>query len=409
MQDSYYREIIDPGDRGSALAHQVCVESYGNCQALHVVPHNPRNFRGSVGYLWQKWVLNEMDRYRFDADGVIQWTMMESVQNDGAGGKPQFFTLVGTPEVMAGLGWEIIVMNADDVARFGGFPCVMVNNIDAKRLTNDNFHLFEAVMRGYGAALRQARLCNITGELAIMKHSITAFCDANLPEQLVLVWGGSCIGLSRQTQYLDGGKIRPGMDIVGFWEPGYRCNGGTKFTNIIQSIWGPEPEKIMRSNDAMNFVTALTVPSQCYAPTITRLLGWYPDGTCGEPKARIRGIAHITGGGVWNKFREILPQGVGAVLDRMPEPAPVLRQAQEFSLLTDAPLSDLDCYGVFHGGCGMLLVCESEDNGFIVSEARRDGVRAMKVGVTMSSPDRNILIHSRFREGRTLSSEELAI
>ena len=74
MQDSYYREIIDPGDRGSALAHQVCVESYGNCQALHVVPHNPRNFRGSVGYLWQKWVLNEMDRYRFDADGVIQWT-----------------------------------------------------------------------------------------------------------------------------------------------------------------------------------------------------------------------------------------------------------------------------------------------------------------------------------------------
>lgn len=403
----YWQQVVSPGDRGSALAHEICLQSYGNCEALHVVPHQSGNFRGSVGYLWQKWILEELQRYRFDACGDIQWSLTEHVQNDGAGGKPQFFSLIGTPVVFSRLGWEIIVMCADDEARFGNLPCLMINCVDAKRLTDKNFHLFESMMRGYGEALRQARLVNITGELAIMKHSITAFCDTGSEEQLVLTWGGACIGLSRRDLFLNGSKIRSGMHIVGFWEPGYRCNGGTFFTNLIMATWGPEVQKILSNPDALEFVYQLTMPSQSYARTLTRLLGWHSDGTYGEPKARIRGVAHITGGGVWSKFRESLPEGVGAVLDCMPEPAPVLLQAQKLSESTDFPLSDLEAYGTLHGGCGMLLVCDPEDTGYIIAEARRDGVRASKVGSTVSSHERLVRVKSRFSQGEWLSSDGL--
>jgi len=188
VSDQYKKEVIDPGDRASQLAKEVCFQSHRNCPAVIIVPHQPGNFRGPVGFAWQKHVLEQMMRYETnpDARAIISWTMLQEVENDGAGGKPQFFTLIGDPEVFHGLGWEIITMTADDFARTGRFPAVMDNTIDAKRITDKSFPLFQAVIEGYGAALQQAGLVNITGEVAIMKHSVTAFCDVDPDSQLVM-------------------------------------------------------------------------------------------------------------------------------------------------------------------------------------------------------------------------------
>jgi phosphoribosylaminoimidazole (AIR) synthetase len=102
---------------------------------------------------------------------------MESVEDDGAGGKIQFDTLCGTEEAFEGAGAEIIAMTADDFARSGRYPVIIDNEADIKSINGENFHLLEAAMTGYGKRLKAARLINITGEIAVMKHSITAFCD----------------------------------------------------------------------------------------------------------------------------------------------------------------------------------------------------------------------------------------
>ena len=408
MQDQYKTEIIDPGDQASRLAHEVCVQSYSNCPAVIIVPHQSGNFRGPVGFLWKPHILEAMTRNRVDPQsGVLtHWEMLQEVENDGAGGKPQFFTLLGIPKFFQRLGSEIITMTADDFARSGRFPAVMVNEINAKRITAENLPLFKAAMEGYGKALRQAGLVNITGEIAIMKHSITAFCDTGSLGEFVLTWGGTCIGLAHRDLLIDGSGIKPGMPIVGFWEPGYRCNGGTFFTNLILKKFGPEIQKIKDNPQALDFIASLTIHSKSYARTITRIAGWYPDGSIGKPLAKIYGIAHITGGGVWGKFGELLPEGVGANLDSMPEPAEVLKQGQELSWdLPDLRLTDRQAYSTFHGGCGMLLVCAKNDAEKIIAEAEKDGIRAQVVGETIASPDREVIIHSRFKEGGILSSK----
>ncbi len=405
VRDPYREEVIDPGDRASRLAKEICFESHSNCPALTIIPHQSSNFRGPVGRLWKKHILEPM---MLGADNPLEdWVMLEEEENDGAGGKPQFFTLIGIPEVFRGLGWEIITMNADDIARSGRFPAVMVNEIQAKRITDGNFHLFQAMMKGYGEALRQARLVNITGEIAIMKHSITAFCDTGSDDQLILTWGGTCIGLAHRDLLIDNSKIKAGMSIVGFWEPGYRCNGGTFFTNVILAKWGsPLKKKFWQNEEMISFVKGLTVPSQSYAKTICRLIGWNPDGSIGKPLARIVGAAHSTGGGVWGKFGEILPPGVGAELYAMPKPAPILRRAQELSWDTEYRLTDWKAHSTLHGGCGMLLVCGNSDADVIIREAKRDGVEAMFVGETTMSSERRIIIRSQFKQGKILSSLE---
>ena len=175
----YQKEVIDVGDQASKLAHEVCQGSYKNSPAVTIVPHKkPDNFRGPVGWIWRDHILKMMRKFKTDYNGrVTKWTMMEEMENDGAGGKPQFFTAIGTPDIFSSLGWEIITMCADDFARSGRLPVIMVNELNIKKLTKENYPLFEALMRGYDGALRKTGLVNITGETAIMKNSITAVCD----------------------------------------------------------------------------------------------------------------------------------------------------------------------------------------------------------------------------------------
>jgi len=404
--DIYRAEVIDPGDQASRLAKQINYESFSNCPAVDVYPHQPGNFRGPVGYSWKRHILEQMLGNRFTLHDTFDWVMLEEIENDGAGGKPQFFSLIGTPKVFEGLGWEIITMTADDFARSGRFPAIIVNELNVKRLTKGNFPLVEECYQGFGRACRQAGLVSLTGETAVMKHSITAFCDQDSDAQLILTWGAACVGLAHREKLIDGSGIKPDMPIVGFWEPGYRCNGGTFFTNLLLSVYG-SVGKIRASEQAMSFVYKLTVPSVSYARLICRFIGWNDDGSIRPPLARIEGIAHITGGGVWGKFGELLPEGVGADLSSMPRPTPVLLEAQELSWTTKNHLSDWRAYSTLHGGCGMLVVCATDaDAKRVLAEAATMRILAYPVGITTKSPERLVTITSRFKEGKLLRSDQ---
>lgn len=407
--DTYRNEVIDPGDMASKLAHEVCVQSFRNSPLVHVVPLSPGNFRGPVGFSWKPDLQAMMSNGFGD-----NWELVQIVENDGAGGKPQFFTLLDNERTWEYLGWEIITMTLDDLARRGAIGAVIDNEVNIKRITKSNYRFFSAMMRGYGRALAECNLVNLTGETAVMKHQITAFCDdPDNENQLVATWGASCIGLLHRKTYVDPANIKPEMAIVGFKENGYRCNGGTFFTSLIMQRCLNKMQCLNKKQNEWNspelnwFLRKLTIPSQSYARLINRLVGWTPEGQVTNPIARIAGIAHITGGGVWGKFREILPEGVGANLYCMPDPPEVLKFAQEWAFGTPFEISDLDCYSTFHGGCGMMVVCPMSEWEKIVIEARNFDIDAQLVGVTIPSDRREVQIVSRFKEGCNLSSDEL--
>lgn len=392
--DDYHTQIVAPGDRFSKLARKVCVGSFSNSTAL-TVERGGEGMRAMDGFVWNRPVLEAM----------IRGEIYEVPQSDGAGGKPQFFALLGSVNAFHGLGWEVITMNADDLACRGGLPVLMLSsNIDVKGITDENWLHCEALITGFGAALSASKLVLITGETAVMKHSITAFCDTGDPRQLILTWGATCLGLASRSKQPNGATITPGMVIIGFRDKGYRCNGGTKFTNIVLDTWGPDANAIMDNPDALAFIEKLVVPSQSYAGTIARLNGWQLDGSLSDPLANLHGVAHITGGGIWSKLVEILPEGVGANLDAMPEPAPVLLEAQRLASKTGSPMTDFECHGTFHGGCGLMIICSESDVGRVLNEARADGHDPYVVGKTTASLKNEVTVRSRFLSGEHLSS-----
>lgn len=334
--------------------------------------------------------------------------------NDGAGHKPGCFTLLSRPEYFYFLGREITEMTFEDVVRDGGLPVAMLaNQIDFKRITKENLPLIKAMLTGYGDALKETRTMNITGETAAMKLAITTFCDDGSPEQLILTWTGTALGLGHVDKEIDGSAIKQHMPIVGLAEQGARCNGYTKLISIGMKKWGKATSASQLPNPlALRYFEDLCLPSVNYSRTITRVHGWLPDGNVKKADVAIAGIAHITGGGVWSKFGEILPQGIGADFKFMPVPPTILRLAQKiFYEVQDAsltPVTDLDAYGDFHGGCGMLVIAKTkQDADRLINEARKDGVQAYVVGSTTESARSEIRIWSKFQEDRILSSEEL--
>ena len=206
--------------------------------------------------------------------------------------------------------------------------------------------------------------------------------------------------------------MRPGMWVVGLWEPGYRCNGGTFFTNLLLDKFGAEIETLLNNQEAIDFVRKLTTPSLSYAKTLNRIMGWERNGRAGVPLANISGAAHITGGGLWTKFGEILPPDVGAYLHSMLPPAEVLLEAQEMSWSLSSSskhLTDHQAYSTFHGGCGMILVTPSQrDAEIIIGETKKDGIFADIIGETRERKDMDsrIVVESQFHQGGTLYSKE---
>ena len=404
---TYQKDIIDIGDRASQLAYRINCESYENSPAVTIV-RTSGNFRGPVGWVWKKHILKMMQKGK----------MMETMENDGAGGKPQFFAVLsskpydGAKQAFEWLGWEIVAMCADDFARSGRFPVIIANEMNVKRLTERNFHLFESIMMGYDYILHAAGLVSITGETAIMPNSITAFYDADNESQLVLNWGAACVGLCHTEKLIDGSKIKADMPVVGFAENGYRCNGGTFFARLLARRFDPmrwrgmyQLNPVLDDIDFMSFIKRLCTPSISYSKLISCAHGWEIDGRIGKPIVSMAGIAHITGGGVWKKFGDILPRGIGAYLNDIPRNALLWDAQMMAEKFPDLRISDWDMYGTFHGGCGMLVVCETNvDAETLIELAKKFGVRASVVGKTGKFADSEIIIESKYKEKRRLLS-----
>lgn len=396
----YHKTVVNPGDRVSAIGRDVCVRSFRNCPAVEVIPRRGKDFRGPVDFRWKKHILEAM----------LRGEMAETGRNDGAGGKTQFAPILARPEDYGNLRWELIEMCAMDILRDGGYPAIMFNQVDAKGVNEKNMPYVEGYFLGYSEALHQAMLVNLSGETALMGTSITAFSDWGDDSQLICTLSGMCIGLTHKKLQFCPEEIVPGMYLVGIFEHGYRCNGGSLLANIVQYRWSTRALKARKDPKLTDFLRGITVPSLPCTPTLRRILGWNADGSAGEPVGDIMGIAHITGGGFWERVKKLLPEGIGARCEKMPRPPKVLLQAQRYSW--DLPdenkhLSDWACHGVFHGGCAAVIACATLHGArAVIRELRRDGLPSGIIGQTTKSQKQEIVLNSKFLVGGTLSSLE---
>jgi phosphoribosylformylglycinamidine cyclo-ligase len=186
---------------------------------------------------------------------------------------------------------------------------------------------------------------------------------------------GFIVGAVARAALIDGKSIVPGDVLIGLPSSGLHTNGYSLARKIAfeQARLGPR-DRVDEIGDTIG--AALLAPHRSYLPIVRPLLG----------TRLIKGMAHITGGGITDNLPRVLPDGVGAVIDRDAWQVPaVFRWLQKTGRVPDG-----DMLRTFNMGIGLIVACAERDAETVLAQlasagepgAVRIGVIAPGAGVT---------------------------
>ena len=237
---------------------------------------------------------------------------------------------VGTKLVVAeqlgrwdSVGIDCVAMNVNDVICVGATPLAMVDYLAVERA---DVAVAEAIGVGLGRGAELAGIEIVGGELAQLGELIRG-----------LDLAGACIGAVPLDEMVTGAAIGPGDAVIGLPSSGLHSNGYTLARRAFEGI----PLDDTRLGRPLGDV--LLEPTEIYVKPVLELL---------DSDADVRGLAHITSGGLNNLLR--LEADVGyEITDPMPVP-PVFETIQELAGVPDEEMRE-----VFNMGCGFCVLVAS--------------------------------------------------
>jgi phosphoribosylformylglycinamidine cyclo-ligase len=256
--------------------------------------------------------------------------------NDGVGTKLKLAIETGHHE---GVGIDLVAMCANDLIVQGAEPLFFLDYYATGKLDND---VAATVVRSIARGCQEAGCALIGGETAEMPGMYAAG-DYDL--------AGFCVGAVNRDKVLTGAEIKPGDIILGLASSGVHSNGFSLVRRIIeQQGWdlGQTFPKLGKSLGA-----ALLEPTTIY---VSRILPLVQEG-------RIKGLAHITGGGILENIPRVLPGNCHATIDAAAWDYPNI-----FSLLQlGGRIAPGEMARTFNCGIGMAVILDPAGAGEVAS------------------------------------------
>jgi len=281
------------------------------------------------------------------------------------------------------IGIDLVAMCADDVVCTGAAPLFFLDYVAVGRL--DPVDVAELV-GSVAAGCREAGCALVGGETA--EHP-------GLMEPDEFDIAGFCVGIVERERLLDGSAARAGDAVVGIASSGLHANGFSLVRALLaeydldlgrpyqaqlrRTLGDAEGELALGSEPEHALATlgeVLLTPTRIYAPTVLRLRE-----ALDAAGTSLRGVAHITGGGLPGNVPRAIPAGLGARLDPARWPLPsVMRLLGALGGLEDGELRS-----TFNGGLGMVVIVAPDG----VDVARREladaGLGSWVVGEVVAS------------------------
>ncbi len=248
--------------------------------------------------------------------------------NDGVGTKVRAGVRAGR---VRGLGHDIVNHCVDDILVQGAEPLFFLDYFASSVLDPA---VFEEVIQGVAEACRNAGAALLGGETAEMP-------GVYQPGEFDIV--GCIVGVvDKQSVWPRG--VKAGDALVGVRSDGLHTNGFSLVNSLIERDdldLDADPGSLGES-----LGDALLRPHRSYLPAIRAV----------REQIDIHGLAHITGGGIQDNLPRVLPEGVGAQVDRASwQPNAVF----EF-LIEQAGMQRDEAYHVFNMGCALIVIVDGE-------------------------------------------------
>ena len=181
---------------------------------------------------------------------------------------------------------------------------------------------------------------------------------------------GFAVGVVDKPKIIDGKTIRPGDVILGIASSGLHSNGYSLARRVFfdkakltVSATLPELDRPLGE--------VLLTPTRIYAKQILAMIKEFP----------IKGIAHITGGGITENLPRIFPPGVRARIDRKAWAVPPI-----FDVLSKlGQVEREEMFRVFNMGIGLILVVPAHLAHAVLDKAKELGDRGWQIGEIVAS------------------------
>jgi phosphoribosylformylglycinamidine cyclo-ligase len=244
---------------------------------------------------------------------------------DGVGTKVKVAAKLGRWDTV---GQDLVNHCVNDILVQGAAPLFFMDYVASSTLQPD---VIAAVVRGIATACLENNCALLGGETAEMPGVYQAG---------ELDVAGTVVGVLEREQLIDGSRIAVGDAILALPSTGLHTNGFSLARKALENVDWTETRDDL---GGASIGDALLAVHRSYLKPVLGLL---------EAGLDVRGLAHITGGGVLDNLPRIFQTGIGAMLRRgsWPEP-PIFKLIQ-----THGDVSSLEMFHAFNMGLGMLMV-----------------------------------------------------
>jgi phosphoribosylformylglycinamidine cyclo-ligase len=266
--------------------------------------------------------------------------------NDGVGTK---LKLAIDYDAHDTVGIDLVAMCVNDIVVTGAEPLFFLDYYVTPKL---DVEIAARVIRGVAAGCRLAGASLIGGETA--EHpGMHAAGEYDL--------AGFCVGIVEEDAIITGETIVPGDQVIGLASSGPHSNG----FSLIRKVLARDPAAADRLTAGRRLIERLLEPTRIYVPAIL----------AASRAHTLKGIAHITGGGLTENIPRILPAGLGVVLERNR-----WTRSPVFDWLEAAGVAPAEMHRSFNCGIGMVVIVDTASTEAVVASLIQSGETATVIG-----------------------------
>lgn len=269
---------------------------------------------------------------------------------DGVGTKLKIAAMAGKHDT---IGQDIVNHCVNDILVQGATPLFFMDYVGISKFEG---WIFEQVVSGLCKACRENGCALLGGETAEMPGLYP-------PKEYDLV--GTIVGQVDRREVVTGKAIRPGDVMIGLPSSGLHTNGYSLARRVIFD------QAKLKINDILpgtnrKVAEVLLAVHRSYLKPVTNLM----------KSVKVRGMAHITGGGFPDNVPRVLPDNVNAVFDRAAWEVP-----EVYNFIQRVGKVDREeMYRVFNMGIGMVVIVRKQDVEKSVGVLRKAGARPVLIG-----------------------------
>ena len=250
------------------------------------------------------------------------------------------------------VGQDLVAMSVNDILVQGAEPLFFLDYFACGRL---DVETAAEVIKGIAQGCELAGCALIGGETAEMP---SMYPDGEYD------LAGFAVGAVEKSQIINGSGIGPGDVVLGLASSGAHSNGYSLIRKVIERAQ-PDPNADFHGRPFRDVVMA---PTRIYVKPLLALLQAMP--------GVVKGMAHITGGGITENVPRILRDGVTARIDAGSWELPPL-----FQWLKNAGnIADQEMYRVFNCGIGMVVVVSADSAEAVMNKLEQEGETVFRLG-----------------------------